>query len=232
MTWAFQGATGITSTSSSSGNTIVTAATPVVAGELLVAIFRWEGVTGDLVTGAVSGGGLDWVSARYSGTPSGENQRHAVSWAVADATGDITVTWTFDGGATRGYRLWQILRFSFAGGFTLADESQAANGSNVSAWDVPELTVGAGDLVLLTLAHYNSGSQPQVPTDFSIAFDAGLLESFYRIYDSAGDFAYSTGWVSGTESYATIGLVFRETGGEPPSGFQPFYAINSNVVIQ
>lgn len=233
MTWAFQGSNGLVSTSSSSGNTIATAATPVVAGELIVAIFRWEGADADTVTGSVSGGGLTWSTAIHSGTGgTSEDQRHAVAWAVADTTGDLTATWTFDGGALRGYRMWQLLRFSFSGDYTLADQSQAANATNVSAWVVPELSVETGDLVVLTLAHYNSGSQPQTPTDFAFGFDSGLLESFYRIYESGGNYSYSTGWVSGTESYATIGLVFRESGGGPGPGFKAFYAQNSNEVIQ
>lgn len=38
--------------------------------------------------------------------------------------------------------------------------------------------------------------------------------------------------VSGIDSYAALALIFSETGGEPPSGFKPFYAQNSNEVIQ
>lgn len=218
MTWAFEGAAGLPATQSSGGNAIVTDAISVNAGELLVAIFRWEGADSDTVTGTISdgGAGLAWVpEPRYSGTGgTAEDQRLAVTWAVADATGNITLTWNFDGGQTRGYRTWHVLRYSFSNGFTLADESAAADANNVSSWLVSEFSVSAGDLVVLALAHYNVSPQPVTPSDFGVGFDGGLLDTYWRVYSEAGTHSLSTIWAGGnTESYATLALVFHEISG-------------------
>lgn len=234
MTWAFVGSAGLSGTESSNYNTIVTGAFSVSAGELIVVGFRWEGTAGDTITGSISdgGAGLTWSTPQYIGTSSGETQRQAVMWAVAESTGNLTLTWTFDGGALRSYRTWHAHRYTFADGFTLADSSSAQNGANVSSWTTGEYTVADGDLAVVFLAHFNTGQQPNTPADFSVGYDGGLYDSYYRIYETGGDYSAGAGWAGGNESYAAIALVFRESGGEPPSGFKPFYAINCNVVIQ
>lgn len=214
MTWAFAGSAGLSGTQSASGNTIVTDAFSVSAGELVVVGFRWEGTAGDTITGSISdgGAGLTWSTPQYIGTSSGETQRQAVMWAVAEATGNLTLTWTFAGGATRTYRTWQAHRYTFADGFTLADSSSAQNGANVSAWTTGEYTVAAGDLAVVFLAHFNANQQPQTPSDFSVGYDSGLYDSYYRIYAAGGNFSAGAGWVGGNESYAAIALIFSETG--------------------
>lgn len=212
MTWAVAGTSGISGTSSAAANTIVTSAISVTAGELLVVAFRWEGTAGDTITGTYSdgGAGLSWSSVIYSGTSSGETERMAVAYATVLSTGNITVTFTFDSSATRTYRTWHSLRATFTeSSYSLADSATAQDGANVSTWLCGEVTVSSNDLVLVHCAHYNSGTNASTPSGFTHGYDGGLFELFYQIYSSGGDYTVSAGWSAGTESYATVALVFH-----------------------
>lgn len=216
MAFAFVSSSGNTGTNSASANTIVTSSFSVTSGQLLVLVFRWEGGSPpDTITGTLSdgGAGFSWSSGHYVGTSSGEEERQVVFYAIANSTTSITCTFTFASSATRTYRTWNVARFTYTDTLSLVTTDTAQNGSNVSTWSAGTVSVNSGDLVYASVAHYNVTSQPSAPSGYSVGFDSGLTDTFYKITSASGSENPSAGWSSGTESYAGITLLFRETTG-------------------
>lgn len=179
-------------------------------GELIVVGFRWEnGGLNDTATITVTDtDGNSYSTALYevSGA-SGEDEKVALVWAIADSTTSIVITGALS--ATRSFRQAWAATFSNAGNVTSGDTNTGNSPTNTGTIDLGNVDADTGDLIIGTIGNYNSSPNVIAGSGYTLSGVTTINAYEYKVAGSTGSHAVDATFTA-NDTYAGIAIVFRD----------------------
>lgn len=229
--FAFVNAGGYSSTAGSTS--IPLGATNVATGNLLVALFRWEGGGAtDTATATVADtAGNTYELLGYCSPGSGEGTRIGVFYclnAAGNASNSVTATLS----ASREYRQGCVAQYSYDGEIQLGETGVGSSGTDTTTvTSSPALTAADGDLVIGALGHFNSAGVFTPAAAYTGRSSNNLISLFDAIpsgaFDEAPGGTYSG--YSGGDSYVILTAVFESIAEDVPTGTSGGLVIGSET---
>lgn len=197
--------------SGAAGSTLANSTTfSVVAGQLLVVPFKFEGSGTPALTASDTPQALTWGIASALRVHANNDLQSGILWAIAGSTGDIVVTASI-APASWPYRGLRAYAFTPVGSWSY-DTEVSATGTSGAPSTGAATAAGAG-VAVMAIGAYSSvtltpGNSFVVPTDFNIS---SSLCTAYRFL-SAGGSITGSGTFSSVAWTANL-AVFTDSGG-------------------
>lgn len=216
-----------------SATTVPIAATAVNSGELIVVAIKCN--TPFTMTIGDGGVGMTWSTPVYAQTGgSTEQQCTGIAWAIANTTGNLSVTAALNG--SRNFRTGLLTRYELGAGLAVSqvDSDVGASGdSNVSSWSTAALTVAVSDLVVCSVGSNTSTARRSSSNMTSAITDSANRHSvFYAKVASGTTFTPTGSITSAADTYAAIAISLRAVGSDttPPTGSSSSIGTNGTTL--